>query len=199
MKANAIPGKGKDLDDYPEFRKIRDEIVELKSPEVGGLYFTRDYEWPWAVTNANLEEGLKVLEIGCCYSPFSIYLSKQGLKVTATDKEDYSDIFKDTAVEFVQVAEETKIPFKDKSFDRIFSISVLDHVPEEKIKAMVKEIKRVLKPKGMIIFTIDRANSCRKKGFPDNYIELMMAGLTKTAQANLCKNSVYACATIKKK
>lgn len=49
-----------------------------------------------------------------------------------------------------------KLPFKDNSFDKIFSTEVLEHVPND-LKA-AQEIFRVLKPGGLAIITVPNHN-----------------------------------------
>ncbi len=45
------------------------------------------------------------------------------------------------------------VPLPDASFDCIYSISVLEHIPDP--AALVPELARLLRPKGMLILTID--------------------------------------------
>lgn len=48
-----------------------------------------------------------------------------------------------------------KLPFKNNSFDVIVSLSTIDNISYKKVNAALKEIKRVLKPKGKLLITID--------------------------------------------
>ncbi|NQU98775.1 methyltransferase domain-containing protein [Candidatus Woesearchaeota archaeon] len=48
-----------------------------------------------------------------------------------------------------------KLPFKDNYFNVIISNSTLDHFPKYKMIKALKEMKRVLKPKGKLILTLD--------------------------------------------
>jgi hypothetical protein len=43
----------------------------------------------------------------------------------------------------------------DSYFDRVFSISVLEHVPEAELSTMMGHVARVLKPGGMFVCTVD--------------------------------------------
>lgn len=45
--------------------------------------------------------------------------------------------------------------FKDNTFDTIISNSTLDHFPKKDLIISLKELKRILKPKGTIILTLD--------------------------------------------
>ena len=45
-----------------------------------------------------------------------------------------------------------KLPFKDNSFDLVVSLDVLEHIKDD--KKLLKEMKRVVKPKGIILVTV---------------------------------------------
>ncbi len=54
-----------------------------------------------------------------------------------------------------QVANALKLPFPSNFFDKVYSIAVLHHIPSEEFRAkFMEEIKRVLKPKGLLILTV---------------------------------------------
>jgi len=55
------------------------------------------------------------------------------------------------------VTDVRKLAFKDNRFDLIISTSTLDHFPE--IDVALKELHRVLKPKGVIILTLHNATN----------------------------------------
>lgn len=48
-----------------------------------------------------------------------------------------------------------KLPFEDGSFDRIFCISVIEHINEADILVVAAEFNRVLKRGGLLVTTID--------------------------------------------
>jgi len=97
----------------------------------------------------------KVLDLGCGFGQWTRALAKQNKMVYAIDvsserliiaQEINSDI-KNIEFRFGDVME---IPYEDNSFDAIFSYSVFHFV--EPYKAL-KEIFRVLKPKGNVYIT----------------------------------------------
>ncbi len=59
----------------------------------------------------------------------------------------------------LQVADMVWLPFKDCSFDRVFSISVIEHLPDDLDSAALREIYRVLKPGGVFQMTTPLAAS----------------------------------------
>ncbi len=105
-------------------------------------------------------ENEKVLELGCS----SGFLTKYLGKVTAIDTSEgmlkiahsknpsakciYADMF--------------EMPFKNKSFDKVVTMRVWNHLDEKDIRRAIKEAKRVLKSKGFLIFDIEEKSSIRK-------------------------------------
>ena len=54
-----------------------------------------------------------------------------------------------------QVADILILPFSDNFFDKVYSIAVLHHIPSEEFRLQVlNEIRRVLKPGGLLILTV---------------------------------------------
>jgi ubiquinone/menaquinone biosynthesis C-methylase UbiE len=102
---------------------------------------------------------LNLLEIGCGSSYFSYELQKRGHDVTSLDsltgitKKDLTDlktIFGKGGKTFNFVdGRATRLPFPDRSFDAVFIIDVIEHVPDQ--NKVMKEIFRVLKPDGFFI------------------------------------------------
>ena len=52
-----------------------------------------------------------------------------------------------------------KLPWPDETFDCIWSISVIEHIPEPQDVNTIKELWRVLKPNGKLILTLPACNS----------------------------------------
>jgi len=52
-----------------------------------------------------------------------------------------------------QYLEDAKFP--DDSFDRVVSVSVFEHIPENLLAGILAEVRRVLKPGGLLVLTVD--------------------------------------------
>jgi|SRR3989344_802629 len=102
---------------------------------------------------ASLDGNLRVLDSGCGEGYVSRELARRGHKVVGIDASQY----------IIKAAKETgtgnddyvrgdvcQMPFGDKSFDCVVSNFLL--VELEKPEDFIKEVKRVLKPKGRFIF-----------------------------------------------
>jgi SAM-dependent methyltransferase len=132
---------------------------------------TREYEYPWCFYCSPLHQGMRVLEIGGSLSGFQFVLSKLGIDVInldpgeeekprgkcwpiSLDKHDRLNRSFRTHVKlckcFIQDA-----GFPDACFDRVFAISVLEHIPEDELGVLMSHVKRVLKPNGILVATVD--------------------------------------------
>jgi len=134
-------------------------------------YASRMWEYPFAILAAQLEKGLTCADIGCGSTPFTAYLvSKVGAENVTGFDPDYID--NDEVVSHSSFGarksfiEQVGFQFqpdtlphlntKDESFDRVFCISVLEHIPEYNSHHLgVQEMTRILKPGGRLIITMD--------------------------------------------
>ena len=127
------------------------------------------FEYPWAFEVLEAREGLDVLEIGGGLSGLQFVLARSGCRVVNVDPGEGAaglawpldtDLFRrlnrsfgtDVVLRkcFIHQAE-----FQDASFDRVVSISVIEHIPEDDIRALLQHVRRVLKPGGLFVMTVD--------------------------------------------
>lgn len=109
----------------------------------------------WIVSNYDIREGMKVLELGC--GTGSLWMGHDDV-VSRFDKlvlTDFSEGMLETArknignrnnVEY-QVADIQDLPFEDKAFDMVIANAMLYHVPD--LNKGISEVRRVLKPDGV--------------------------------------------------
>ncbi|MFA5084583.1 MAG: class I SAM-dependent methyltransferase, partial [Candidatus Paceibacterota bacterium] len=93
----------------------------------------------------------KILDAGCGEGRFSRYFIESGANIVSMDfSEEYINLDKKNIKggKFV-VGSVTSIPFPDSSFDYVFTVDVLQHVPE--LKKALSEFRRVLKKGGTLI------------------------------------------------
>lgn len=102
---------------------------------------------------SKLAFGHPILDIGCGDGLFaSIFFDmqiEQGMDISPTEA---TSARKTGAYENVVVANAVNIPFKDESFTTVFGNCVLEHIPG--IDNVLREISRVLKKDGKLIFTV---------------------------------------------
>jgi ubiquinone/menaquinone biosynthesis C-methylase UbiE len=137
----------------------------------GKEFFTDRYLWSYVkiIEGLNLNPGQKVLDGGGASSPIVFYYGKAGMETHTLDlQESLVENTKKVAEEMnwdirAERTDMTKTNFPDNYFDAIFSIAVLQVLPNEiKMKAM-KEFARILKPEGTIGLIFDLGESTKKK------------------------------------
>jgi ubiquinone/menaquinone biosynthesis C-methylase UbiE len=91
-----------------------------------------------------------VLDSGCGNARFAAWnADAAGLMVGS----DPATLFADAAVEQVALvqADSRILPFADNSFDKAFSIDVLEHFPRDVIDTYLRETARILRPGGQFL------------------------------------------------
>lgn len=106
----------------------------------------------WA--HKRLHPPLEILELGCGIGASSKYVSELDIgNITGTDfSQTYIECakkkYKRNNLKY-RVADATRLPFPDASFDLICSYEFIEHVPE--VNRTIKEMMRVCKPSGLVI------------------------------------------------
>ena len=133
-----------------------------------------------------LQEGIKVLELGCGSGNLAIKIKSRGALVVGLDfSQEALNLFfeKDSLIKTVFADLSKKFPFEKASFDRVVLNNVLYTLPERAWKKILQEIKRVLKDDGLLIITNPKKKSkpfeIFKKGIKENFKK---EGLFKTLQ-----------------
>ena len=149
------------------------DVNELRYPWSRGMlskpsfYAARMWEYPYAILAAELTPGLKVADVGCGMTAFTIYLKEHaGCDVTGIDPDVFEaglrykghgvseEFIKRTGIKFLR-GDMTEVPLESDSQDRAFSISVMEHVPPDVRRRGMQELARILKPGGRAILTVD--------------------------------------------
>ena len=133
--------------------KIRDDYNKIADI----FNKTRDY-LPLDVVNLGkyINQNDKVLDLGCGNGRLFELVSKKG---------EYYGV--DISARLVEIAKERypqaqfflfdglNLPFQDNFFDKVFCLAVFHHIPSEKYRLQfLKEIRRVLKPEGILVLTV---------------------------------------------
>lgn len=99
----------------------------------------------------------KILDIGCSSAVLTAAIAKARPRAQVTGLDSYKRAIdfarqKHPHLQFV-VADAHKLPFKKQSFDLILCTETLEHVTDP--KSVLSQIKRVLKPRGHAIISMD--------------------------------------------
>jgi SAM-dependent methyltransferase len=137
------------------------------------------WEYPWTLANLRLKKGFSILDVGCGTSPIQYLLSNLGLNVYAIDSNEdlkwhginykLAKLYRSKINYFLERAD--NLSFNDNTFDRVFCLSVIEHVRADKVlnyqltpltekdlktqRKIVEEMIRVLKPGGLCVITVD--------------------------------------------
>jgi len=100
--------------------------------------------------------GDKVLDLGCGNGRLYPHLQKGVEYIGVDNSEKLIEIAKQAHPEAkFQVTDSLSLPFQDNTFDKIYCIAVLHHIPSKELRQeFLQEAKRVLKPKGILILTV---------------------------------------------
>lgn len=130
---------------------------------------TRTYEFPWAYQAVRPTSGLRVLEIGGAMSGLQFALARAGSEVHNVDPFfDYgrgvyqfgpekrhaqlNRAFKTDVRLHKSTLPDANI---EGAFDVICSVSTLEHIPLDALKETLTFARRLLKPDGRMVFTVD--------------------------------------------
>jgi len=129
--------------------------------------FTRSAEYPWAFTATKLKKRMKVVEIGGGLSGFQFVLSKSGMRVSNVDpgEEKYGWGYSSKQIDLMNRAFDSDVTYIPKtldqagiapnSIDRVYCISVIEHLSPMEQKQIMKHAYKILKKGGYFILTVD--------------------------------------------
>lgn len=167
--------------DHPPGHHCRMGRGRLRRAEIEG---GKHLEYPWAVIHGDFQQGMRVLDAGCGRGIFQYYLAMKGCRAAGCDIDGFRSkkILKihralhrvglaptpdltsrlranarffgvdvDYHIEPMQA-----LTWPDGTFDRVVSISVLEHIqPADEQKRAVEQLSRVLKRGGLMVLTLD--------------------------------------------
>jgi len=102
-----------------------------------------------------LREGRETfLEIGAGPGRDSLYFKENGLSVTSVDfSEEMVRLCKDKGLD-AHCMDFRHLLFKSESFDAVFALNCLLHVPKAELDGVLRQIERILKPNGAFYYGV---------------------------------------------
>ncbi len=141
-----------------------DLISKEYSPEMKEFYNQTDAErykydsYIPALIDSFAEKGKLVLEVGCGMGTDSRSISRRGADIVSLDLSFNNVSFALKGMQIFSLkgrgvnADAEKLPFKDNTFDIVYSFGVLHHTPDT--QKAINEARRVLKPNGKSIIML---------------------------------------------
>lgn len=143
--------------------RLRDAAVQIIFP----VNYWRYAVFRYVEGQLNIGRGARVLDVG---SPKLLAIAlalRRGAEVWATDLWDprldsrygnyfrYADRLIGTGGAFhTEYQDGRHLTYADDSFDAVFSLSVVEHIPEEGDSEAVREMARVLRPGGRLVIEV---------------------------------------------
>lgn len=170
---------------YKELCNGKPHLFGAKDPNKVTMHWSREWEYPWAIINSDIEKGLKVLDCGCGGSPLVLYLAQVwDCEVHGVDINYGCKLKKNADVEKMKASkkpllnlrhfyvEPDKIVrngevrvrkgdmsdlgfYEDDIFDRVYCISTIEHLEKDVAQRSIAEMVRVLRPGGSLVITMD--------------------------------------------
>ena len=120
-----------------------------------------------ATNDLKLENGGKMLEIGCGVGDFLHYAEQQGWECYGAEPSDDAVKILRTKTKIKVVKPEQIEGFPDASFDLICMWHVLEHVAD--LKWQIAQLKRLLKPNGRIVIALPNYQSYDAQYYKDKW------------------------------
>jgi hypothetical protein len=185
--------------DAPTELSVTQRLAEPDREKFGPFAFqwnstTRILEYPWAYHAAELEPGMRVLEVGGGLSGLQYVLDMEGCEVTNVDPSAAADDETWRAMPFPGYAW-TLTPANHASlnqafgtgvrlvadrlqdadlpvggFDRVLCLSVLEHLDAAEGRSLLRRIGELLAPEGRCVLTIDLFLDLRPFGVRDRNV-----------------------------
>ena len=153
--------RGRGLATTSKGRLDMTNLTEVPSLYSNSIHNLRAWEYSRIYDLCGIEKGMRVLDCGGASSPLVFYMAKMGVEVTTVDlQEDPVENTLKVASAMgwritARVMDLTQMDFPNDSFDRVVSISVLEHMDDElKVKG-IREFARVVRPGGLVGISFD--------------------------------------------
>ncbi|MDD2935122.1 MAG: class I SAM-dependent methyltransferase [Candidatus Pacebacteria bacterium] len=111
-----------------------------------------------------LLKGNKILDLGCGAGEHSLYFKNQGLDIVSVDlSESMIDLCKEKDLD-ARVMDIENLQFEENTFDGIWSVTSLLHIPKSNIEKVVKKLSDILRKDGVLYI-------CVKEGEGEDFVE----------------------------
>ena len=161
-----------DLQDMHQLARkpLVERLADLRATlEATGLGFSdhlqkhwlRMWEYSSAIMESRVDARMRVLDAGGTGTVFSYYLAAEGCEVTTVDidrkkVDEAITLSQHLGLNMIHRLESiTELSDKDATYDRVFCISVIEHINAKDQPRAVAQLARVLKPGGILSVTFD--------------------------------------------
>lgn len=118
---------------------------------------TRQFTWDIEILSQYASDGDSVLDLGCGNGRLLEILKKRQIEYFGLDtSEKLIEIARKKYLQNrFEVGDILKLAYSDNFFNKVFAIRILHHIPSKELRLQaLQEMKRVLKPGGILILTV---------------------------------------------
>jgi 2-polyprenyl-3-methyl-5-hydroxy-6-metoxy-1,4-benzoquinol methylase len=161
----------------------------------------KHWDYAWAIVHSKVQKGMTVLDAGAGRGFLQYYLARLGVNIHSIDVSPLESKFirKLHAIAYqmkipikqnpyrvtkkLQRRYKTHLEYRfesvsalsypDNFFDQVFSMSVLEHLDAATLRSGLREMSRVLKPRGLLVLTIDYNPSTSEEKFGFNIQDML--------------------------
>tara|TARA_Y100000034_G_C6874879_1_gene399930 strand:+ start:74 stop:799 length:726 start_codon:yes stop_codon:yes gene_type:complete len=118
-------------------------------------------------------KNIKILDIACGTGRMlpEVFSVRKDIEYFGVDSsKEMTNLLKEKAKKIniekrvkIKIADASKLPFKDNEFDLVYTYHLLWHIPKENQEKIIKEMFRVTKKNGIIIFDVLNKNFIYEK------------------------------------
>jgi len=169
-------------DEWTQFQSFEEDEIKL----IGDEYFD-------IVDETMLNDKMSVLDVGCGTGRWTKYVAKRAKFIEAVDPSHavFSAIklLKDIPNIRVTQAEVSDLPFEGESFDFVFSLGVLHHIPDTQ-QAMIDAVKMLKRGGHFLVYLYydldNRGIVFKMIYYLSNFIRLLVNKLPQKLKAFVC-------------
>jgi cyclopropane fatty-acyl-phospholipid synthase-like methyltransferase len=154
-----------DLAEFYRTKFVSDEVLDARYFRALDRFDMRFARTMWVYDN--VRAGSAVLDFGCGAGVLAL-LKRKGVVLTGVDlSPECALASRRNGYDLTCAAELTRLPFKDASFDYVVSLDVLGHVGFEEKDAVLREVRRVLRPEGVTMHGIECTDRRAQKSYEE--------------------------------
>lgn len=169
-------------DEWTQFQSFEEEEIKL----IGDEYFD-------IVDDTMLNDKMSVLDVGCGTGRWTKYVAKRAKFIEAVDPShavfSATKLLRGTPNIRITQAEVSNLPFEAESFDFVFSLGVLHHIPDTQ-QAMIDAVKMLKKGGHFLVYLYydldNRGMVFKMIYYFSNLIRLLVNKLPQKLKAFVC-------------